>query len=192
MSVGGAEATAPPIFSVFILFFIPAAHSRTCRATRRQKLRSIYCKPQGVVEDFREKFLPYCAFVRPGLVFRSDCDLLRSECVSRGGSRICFTGQKEKQIQEQEVEETKSFERPPPQTQWKTRVGLIFSEIRWRTRSGAPRRFLVSPSDRDERRTTWKYRLEMPFYRMVPRHPPIGRLAFPGKNQNGEPSGSPF
>jgi hypothetical protein len=89
--------------------------------------------------------LPYRPFVRAGFVFHPGRDALRSERVCRGQPRSRITSQKEKQIQEQEVEETKSFEGPPPQTQFKTRVGRNFRDIRSCTRSQTPRPYPCEP-----------------------------------------------
>jgi len=121
MSMGGAEATAPPILFLVI-------YSQECRATGRQKLRSVSYKSSDLLEYLREKTLPCRAFVRHSDPLRSARDLLLSPSARRDGSFGRFTGQKEKEIQAQKKQNDP--EGPPRQSQTKARLALI---IRWRT-----------------------------------------------------------
>jgi len=75
-----------------------------------------------MVEDFREKTLPYRAIVRHSLALHPARDSLRSESVRSGISRGCFKGQKENKIQKRKA---KGFEGSPRQTQSKARLALI-------------------------------------------------------------------
>jgi hypothetical protein len=52
-----------------------------------------------MVEDFREKTLPYRNAVSHSLALHPSCDSLRSESGCSGGSRGCFKIQKEIQTQ---------------------------------------------------------------------------------------------
>ena len=87
--MGGAEATAPPIFysgdTIANLPFNLLAYTVT---------HLLQVNRSG--EDFREKTLPYRAFVRHRLARHSACDSLRSERFCTEGFRCNFTGQKEK------------------------------------------------------------------------------------------------
>jgi hypothetical protein len=81
-------------------------------------------KSPGMVEDFREKTLPYRAAVLHSLALHSARDSLRSDSVRGSGSRSCFKDQKENQIQIQE-QKTKDSEGSPRQTQSKARLALM-------------------------------------------------------------------
>jgi hypothetical protein len=99
MSMSGAKATAPPIFYLYWRYI----RGQTWQPAGK-KLRSISCKSPGVVEDFREKNMPYRAFVRHGCPLHPGRDPLRSECACGGCSRGGFTSEKEKQIQNPQIQ----------------------------------------------------------------------------------------
>jgi hypothetical protein len=98
MSMGGAEASAPPIFLL-------VANSKTCHAPCGQELLYISCNSVEVEEKFREKTLPCRAIADPGVSLHPGRDLDRSSCLRGAGSRSCFTSQKEVQIQEAQIQE---------------------------------------------------------------------------------------
>jgi len=64
-----------------------------------------------MVEDHREKTVPYRAIVRHILALYTACDSVRSESVSGGGSRGCFKVQKENQAQKHEENDSEGSPR---------------------------------------------------------------------------------
>jgi hypothetical protein len=79
------------------------------------------------VDDLREKTLPNHDFVRLSGTLDPARERVRSPRVCRGGSRECFTGETEKQIQEDESKKAKIPEgssRPAP-----SKASLEYSNI---------------------------------------------------------------
>jgi hypothetical protein len=103
MSMGGAEATAPPIFSRETFANI--------QAQRLKKSCIITCESRIVTENSHEKTLPYHVFVRHSLVRHPARDALRPECVRSGGSCGCFKVHKENQAQKQEAKDSEGSPR---------------------------------------------------------------------------------
>jgi hypothetical protein len=122
--MGGAEATAPPIFFSGDKFKKIQGNLGAETA--------VYCKSPGLMEDFREETLPYRALVGLSDALHPARDPLSSPRLRRRGPHNCFTSRKQEPIQEETVQEetihdgeAKDLEGPSRQTQSKARLAPI-------------------------------------------------------------------
>jgi len=170
--MGGAARNAPPIFYW--------AHKFASMPDNQLAYNvPVSYGPLDIVEEFCDQTLPCRDFVRRCLAVPSDQSSNRSRSFRGGSSCGGFKDKEEKQSQENE--EAKNIEGPSRQAHSKARLTRNSWKIRLRIVANGQGQVAMSAPP------------GAPIRRLAGCVAPIERLAFPGgKDQNGEPGGSPF